>query len=122
MEMKKMEIIRRNDVEDIDRGGYSIKRLFTKAFQEAPGDIGFYETTINPGEVCKEQWHQESYEAVYFLTPGAAKLKGEEHTFETGDLVILEPNEKHEWRATNQKLVVLALRMPHLIEDKFTTD
>ena len=116
-----MEIIRRKEVENIDRGGYIIKRLFTKVFSEPPKDMGFYETTIPKGSRCKEQWHQESYEMVYFMTPCAAILKGEEYTFEKGDLVILDPNEKHEWLAPDHDVVVFAMRLPHLLEDKYTT-
>ena len=119
---RKKEIIRRKDVDNIDRGGYRIKRLFTKIFQEPPSDIGFYETTIPKGGVCKEQWHEKSYEIVYFLTPGSAKLKDQVYTFDKGDLVILDPGEKHEWQATNQELIVFAMRLPHLIEDKYTTE
>jgi quercetin dioxygenase-like cupin family protein len=117
-----MEIIRRNDVDTIDRGGYLIKRLFTKVFKNPPQDVGFYESTIPKGEICKEQWHKESYEAVYFLTPGVARINGEEHKVGVGDLVIVDPGEKHEWRALDKDLVLFALRFPHLIEDKYTSE
>lgn len=117
-----MKIIRRKEVKDIDRGGYSIKRLFTKEFQEAPKDVGFYETTIQKGSKCKEQWHKKSYEVVYFLTSGVAKLDGKEYELQKGDLVILDPNEKHEWLAPANDVVVFAMRFPHLIEDKYTNE
>jgi len=117
-----MEIVRRKEVEDIERGDYRIKRLFTKIFQKLPENVGFYETTIPKGKVCKEQWHQQSYEVVYFLTHGSAKLKNETYTFEKGDLVILNPGEKHEWQAVDQDLVVFAMRFPNLLKDKYTTD
>ncbi len=116
-----MQIIRRTEVADVDRGGYIIKRLFTKAFKEAPSDVGLYETRIPKGSVCKEQWHNKSYELVYFLTPGHALLDGKEYVLGVGDIVIVDPGEKHEWRAVDQDVQVFALRFPHLLDDKFTT-
>lgn len=95
--------------------------MFTKAFTDKPSDVSFYETTIPKGGVCKEQWHKLSYEVVYFLTPSAAKLEGKDYTFEKGDLVILDPNEKHEWTAPDNDVVVLAMRFPNLLDDKYTT-
>jgi len=115
-----MEIIRRREINDVDRGGYIIKRLFTKEFETPPEDVGFYETTIPKGGICREQWHNKSYEAVYFLTPGLARIDGKEYVLEKGDLVIVDPAEKHEWCALDQDLVVLAMRFPHLLEDKYT--
>ena len=52
------------------------------------------------------QWHMKSHEMVYFLTPGAAMLEGKDYTFEKGDLVILDPGEKHEWTAPDNDVVV----------------
>ena len=117
-----MEIIRKNEVKEEDRGGYYIKRLLTKKLGKFPEDLGFYHTAIPKGSKCKEQWHEKSYEAVYFLTKGSAKLNGKMYSLEAGDLVVLDPNEKHEWLATENDVSVFALRFPNLIHDKFTTE
>lgn len=117
-----MKIIRRNEVSDVDRNGYLIKRLLTSPFQIPPKDVGFYETSIPRGSKCKEQWHKESYESVYFLTDGEAKLKGEIYEFKKGDLVFLEPGEKHEWLALKNEVVLFAMRFPNLLNDKYTME
>ena len=115
-----MKIIKRDEIIDEDRGGYFIKRLLTQIFKEAPLNAGFYETTIPKGSKCKEQWHKKSYEAVYFLTSGVAKLNGKEYKFSSGDLVVLEPNEKHEWLAIENEVKMFAMRFPNLLDDKYT--
>ena len=93
-----MKIIRKSEIENIDRGGYIIKRLFTLAFDKSPNDVGFYETTIPIGGICKEQWHKKSYEAVYFLSSGEAIINGENFKLAKGDLAIVYPGEKQVWR------------------------
>ena len=115
-------IIRSKEINSIDRGGYIIKRLFTKVFKDAPRDAGFYETTIPKGGICKEQWHKKSYEVVYFLSPANAKIEGNEYYLGKGDLVILDPGEKHEWRAIDRDVTVFAMRFPHLLDDKYTAE
>ncbi len=117
-----MEIIRKNEISEEDRGGYFIKRLLTKKFGKFPEDVGFYHTAIPKGSKCKEQWHKLSYEAVYFLTPGHAKLEGKMYSFEVGDLIVLDPNEKHEWLAIDNDVKVFAMRFPNLLQDKYTNE
>ena len=117
-----MKIIKRSNIKDEDRGGYIIKRLLTKEFDNLPENVGFYETTIPKGSKCKEQWHKKSYEAVYFLTSGTAKIDGKEHRLNQGDLVVLDPNEKHEWLADENEVKMFAMRFPNLLDDKYTTE
>jgi len=117
-----MEIIRKSEIKNIDRGGYIIKRLFTLGFDIMPKDVGFYETTVPVGGMCKEQWHNKSYEAVYFLSSGEAIIEGKSFKLEKGDLAIVYPGEKHAWCPIDEELLLFAMRFPHLIEDKFTND
>lgn len=117
-----MQIIRRKEVEDIDKGGYVTKSLTTKIFEEPPKDMGIYESRIKKGDKCREQWHNKSYELVYFATKGKAKLNGKIYNFEPGDCVILDPGEKHEWIAENNEVVLFAIRFPHLLDDRFVTE
>ena len=59
---------------------------------------------------------------IYFLTTGHGKIVGKDYTFDKGDLLILDPGEKHEFTAPDNDVTVLALRFPHLPDDKFTTN
>ena len=63
-----MKIIRINDIEVEERGGYSIKRLCTEELLKNPENIGFYETTIPIGSTCPSHAHENLDEFIIFLT------------------------------------------------------
>ena len=114
--------IRRDEIIDEERGGYKVKNLLSGKFNFSIEDIAIYETNIPFGGKCKEQWHRQSYELVYFLTQGVGKINGKEYRFDIGDLVMLSPDEKHEFRTIDQEVRVLAIRFPDLPQDKYTSE
>jgi len=115
-----MEIIKKSEAEELAREGYRVKKLLSFKFGKLIDSAVFYETTIPVGGSFKEQWHNESYEMIYFVSPGNATIDGVEYTFQTGDLLMMSPHEKHSFKATEKDLIILAIRFPDLPNDKFT--
>lgn len=123
-----MKIVRKNEVEILDRPGYKTQMLLDYVFESsakglAPSkNIGVYCTTVKKGGKTKEQYHKKSWELIYFLDPAEARLAGKIHKFDKGDLVMLEPNEAHEILAVYGDVEVFAIRFPHDVEDKYYTE
>ena len=115
-----MEIIKRSEAEELSREGYKVKKLLSFKFNKNIDSAVFYETTIPVGGSFKEQWHNESYEMIYFITSGKASINGKEIKFNVGDLLMMSPVEKHSFKAIEKDLVLLAIRFPDLPNDKFT--
>ena len=115
-----MEIIKRSEAEELAREGYRVKKLLSFTFGKSIDSAVFYETTIPVGGSFKEQWHNESYEMIYFITAGKASVNGTVYTFAPGDLLMMSPTEKHSFVAIEHDLVILAIRFPDLPNDKFT--
>jgi len=123
-----MKIVRKNEVEILDRPGYKTRMLLDYVFEglgkgPAPTkNIGVYCTTVKKGGKTKEQYHKKSWELIYFLGPAEARLAGKIHKFNRGDLVMLEPNETHEILAVHGNVEVFAIRIPHYIKDRYYTE
>ena len=115
-----MEIVRRLKAENLKREGYSVKHLLSFKFHKSIDSAVFYETTIPVNGSFTEQWHKESYEMIYFVSSGIAIVDGVEHHFDIGDMIMMNPNEKHSFRAKGKDLVILAVRFPDLPTDKYT--
>lgn len=113
-----MKIIKLNDVPDEERGGYSIKRLFTEALTQNPQNVGFFETTVPKGSVCKHHYHTKQDEIIYFITKGKMRVESKFYDFEPGDLVILRPGDKHEFVADENEVKLIAVRLPNIVDDK----
>jgi len=115
-----MKIVRRNDIETKERGGYFVKELLNYNFGRPVESAAFFETQIIEEGNFTEQWHNEMDEMIYFLTPGYATVNGREYEFEKWDLLMLSRGEKHGFRAKKNDLYLLAIRWPDLPNDKFT--
>ncbi len=113
-----MKIIHRDDIADEDRGGYSIKRIFTTVLSHSPANAGIYETTIPPNFAVKNHYHANLDEIVYFITKGYVKINLEEVEFDEGDLLILNSGEAHEFYAKDEEVRLLAIKLPNNVDDK----
>ena len=113
-----MKIIRINEIPVEEREGYSIKRLCTEELLENPGNIGFYETTIPIGSTCPIHSHENLDEFIIFLTKGVMEINEEIYNFEIGDIVVLRPGDKHEFRAIDNDVKLIAIKAPNIPEDK----
>jgi quercetin dioxygenase-like cupin family protein len=115
-----MKIIRNKETIIEDRGGYLVKKLHVGEFREKLEDAVFFETSINVGGKFKEQWHKKSSECIIFLSDGLAIVDGVKHECKKGDLLWIEPGEKHKFVAAEEDLKMIAIRFPNLPDDKFT--
>jgi quercetin dioxygenase-like cupin family protein len=113
-----MKIIRINEVPVEERGGYSIKRLCTEELLKNPENIGFYETTIPQGSTCPSHAHENLDEFIIFLTKGTMEINEEIYNFENGDIVLLRAGDKHEFRAIDNEIKLIAIKAPNIPNDK----
>jgi quercetin dioxygenase-like cupin family protein len=113
-----MKIIRLKDVPAEERDGYSIKRLFTEPLSNHPENVGFYETTVPKGSVCKQHYHAKLDEFILFLTKAKMRVEKEIYNFEPGDMVILKPQDKHEFVAEENEVKLIAMKLPNIVDDK----
>lgn len=113
-----MKIIRLKDVPVEERGGYSIKRLFTEELSKNPDNVGFYETTIPQGSVCGHHYHEQLDEIIMFLTKAKMRVEEKVYDFEPKDIVILKPGDKHEFVAEECELKLIAIKLPNIVDDK----
>ena len=115
-----MKIIKYNEVPDEVRSGgaYSIKRLFTEPLSVKPDNIGFYQTTVPKGSSVAGHHHKNLDEVFYFLTKARLEIEGKMYNFEPKDMVFLKAGEKHEIYGDEEGVVLIAIKLPDLKEDK----
>ncbi len=113
-----MNIIRLKDVSAEEREGYSIKRLFIESLSCNPENVGFYETTVPKGSICKQHYHEKLDEIIMFLTKAKMKVEKDIYNFEPGDMAILKPGDKHEFIAEENEIKLIAVKLPNIVEDK----
>ena len=79
-----------------------------------------FETRLPKGNDFKEQWHEQSTEMVYFLDRGIVIVDGDKYELQGGDILILQPKERHKIIAEYNDVTMLAIRFPNLPDDKYT--
>lgn len=90
-----MKVIKSQNKEWLDKQGYS-KRVLLDG--KNLGQTGFLlqEIKIKIGETVKEHYHKKQTEIFYFLTKnGYWIINGEKMTFEIGEVLVIEPLDKH---------------------------
>lgn len=90
-----MKFIKTREKEWQDKKGYS-KRIFLNEHDlKHPGAL-VQEIKIKPGEVVASHFHKKQTEIFYFLnTNGYFTVNGEKIVPEVGDILVMEPNDKH---------------------------
>lgn len=113
-----MKIIRLKDMPVEMKKGYSIKRLFTEHLSCNPENVGFYETTVPKGSICRHHYHEKLDEIILFLTKAKMRAEKDIYIFETGDIVILNPKDRHEFIAEDNEVRLIAVKLPNIVDDK----
>ena len=96
-----MQHIRNQEAEWTRKPGYSKKVLATPDLLGQSGLL-VQELEISPGQIAAYHYHKQQTEIFYFLnTVGEFWVNGARVPLAVGDLLIVEPNDKHEVRNTN---------------------
>jgi len=92
-----MKIIKTTDKQWVDmQGSYSKKVLLNDEELKHKG-VFVQEVKIKPGETAKEHYHKKQTEIFYFLSEnGYWVINGEKVTFKIGEILVIEPFDKHE--------------------------
>ncbi len=90
-----MKIVRQNDKEWEDKKGYSKKVFLSPSDLSSAGNV-IQEIKIKAGETAAEHYHKKQTEVFYFLNGnGYWVINGVEQRFTAGDVLVVEPNDKH---------------------------
>ena len=90
-----MKIIKQNSKDWEEKRGYSKKIFLTPEDLDSPTNL-VQEIKIKPGEECAEHYHKKQTEVFYFLNAnGYWIINGVEQRFEKGDVLVIEPHDKH---------------------------
>ncbi len=113
-----MKVIKPGEKEWEDNSGYSKKTLFDQIGKEG---VVFQKVMIKPGETVKSHYHKKQTEIFYFFSDFASWLiNGERMTPVKGEILIIEPNDKHEVKnETNQDYLYLAFKFNYDPNDIF---
>ena len=114
-----VKIFRAADAEELARAGYSARYLADVKFRKSIEDGGFIWVTIPAGTVTAPHAHAELEEAFVALTTLSMHIDDRTLHLEPGDIVLVEPGEKHSFSASkNSESRVLAIKFPNLKNDK----
>lgn len=90
-----MKIVKSQNKEWLQKEGYSKKIFLDENTLNYKGGL-VQEIKVKPGEVAKNHYHKKQTEIFYFLTKnGYWIINGEKFIFEIGDVLVIEPNDKH---------------------------
>lgn len=91
-----MKIIKPEEKDWTPKKGYSKKVLVDGIDLGFPGAV-VQEVLIKPGETASIHYHKKQTEIFYFLTAnGYWLINGDEYRFDVGDVLVIEPNDRHE--------------------------
>ena len=90
-----MKIVRRNSKQWEQKQGYSKKIFLTDTDVGRKGAL-VQEVKIKAGDTAKEHYHKKQIEIFYFLNRnGYWIVNGKKLTFNIGDVLVIEPFDKH---------------------------
>jgi len=90
-----MKIVRRDSIHWKQKKGYS-KKIFLDENDLGRKGALVQEVKIKAGETAKEHYHKKQIEIFYFLnTNGYWIVNGKRLTFNIGDVLVIEPFDKH---------------------------
>ncbi len=115
-----MKIIKSETKNWLDKKGYS-KKIFLEGKEiNFPGAI-VQELKIGPGEGADVHYHKKQIEIFYFLTKnGYWMINGEKFTFNIGDVLVLEPLDRHTAiNDTKEDYIYLAFKLNCLDPEDF---
>ena len=115
-----MKHIKSDSVKWDDREGYSKKIFFTEERLSHKG-LRVQQLKIKPGETAKSHYHKKQTAVFYFLNNnGYFVVNGEKVNLGVGDLLVIEPMDKHEIiNNTNEDFLYLAFKFDYEEGDSF---
>lgn len=109
-----MKIIKFNELEPVHREDG--RDIYSLTEHEISGNAKFFRVKIPAGTLEKEHYHKNSDEIFIFLGNCKVTINSEEHNIKSGDLVILEKNDKHMLEAI-EDTELIGIKVPD-INDK----
>ena len=115
-----MKIIKTNNKQWQEKKGYSKKILADENDLNYKGGL-VQEIKIKPGEKAESHYHEKQTEIFYFLTKnGYWIINDQKFIFEIGDVLIIEPNDKHcVVNDTKKDYLYLAFKFNYQSEDSY---
>lgn len=90
-----MKLVKSNSKNWEEKRGYSKKIFLTPNDLRSTGNL-IQEIKIKSGETVPDHYHKKQTEVFYFLTNnGYWIINGKKQQFESGDMLVIEPNDKH---------------------------
>lgn len=113
-----MKVIKSSEKNWEDKQGYSKKILLDQVEQKG---VIFQQVKIEAGETARRHYHKKQTEIFYFLNMnGYWLVNGKKLEFETGEILIIEPLDKHEVvNNTSEDYLYLAFKYDYDPEDIF---
>ncbi|MFX1465195.1 MAG: cupin domain-containing protein [Promethearchaeota archaeon] len=115
-----MKLIKEVSKVEEDRGGYIRKVLLEHVFKQkdAIRSVWAALVTIPPSGLAQAHFHENVTEIFYFLGEGIFGINDTQYEVNSGDLVIVEPNEAHWVKSGETSLQILVFKFPNIPEDK----
>jgi mannose-6-phosphate isomerase-like protein (cupin superfamily) len=114
-----VQIFRNTDSPEVSKEGYSTSYVADVEFRQPINTGGFILVTINQGEKSAPHSHSKLEEVFVVLSNVRMSIDSEIYDLESGDVVLVEPNETHSFEASNDSpAYLLAIKFPNLKTDK----
>ena len=111
------------DAETNNRSGYNARYFADIQFTRKLDTAGFIFITIPSNSKTEPHAHMILEEIFIALTPLKMRVNGKELKLDTGDLVVVEPNESHSIQNhTSKEGRMLAIKFPNVKDDKVSAD
>ncbi len=117
-----MKIVHSAGKKWLEKEGYSKKIFLDEKDLNHPGAL-VQKIKIKPGDIAQEHYHKKQTEIFYFLNEnGYWIINGKEITFKKGDLLVLEPFDKHiVLNKTKKDYTYLSFKINYEADDLYWT-
>ena len=114
-----VKIFKKKDSVTISKKGYSANYIADIQFMSQLDTAGFILVQVNHGERSAPHAHAELEEVFVALSDMILYVDSEKYRLNTGDIVLVEPNEMHSFEGSSHELGrMLAIKFPNLKTDK----
>lgn len=115
-----MKIVKSKDKQWLEKQGYS-KKVILDEKDLKQKDSFVQEVKIKAGQTAKNHYHKIQTEVFYFLTEnGYWIINGKKMSFKTGDVLVIEPFDKHEVvNDTSKDYLYLAVKYDYAPDDLY---
>ncbi|TFG09287.1 cupin domain-containing protein [Candidatus Thorarchaeota archaeon] len=114
-----VRVYKATDVESVGKEGYSAKYVADLLFKKATGSAGVILVHVQAGERTKPHAHGYLEEIFIPLEPALLRIDDKRIELDSGDVVVVEPQERHSFEAkTDAPLRLVAIKVPNLKNDR----